>query len=333
MEVTLDDAFSAFQPELPVAVGFSGGADSTALLHACATRWPGQISAVHINHGLQAAAAAFEQQCVRVCCHLNVPLTVIPVPARAKPGESPEAAARTARYEGFAQFVHKSHASVAIKNIALGHHADDQLETFLIALSRGAGLAGLSAMPHRLERQGVTYWRPLLQVSAAEIRRWLADKQLEFREDPSNLDTRFLRNRIRHQVLPALKQTFAQLQQPVARSLAHIAQAKDLLDEIAVVDLAAVMKGPPGSPGPHIQLLQTLSPNRQVNVVRHWLAFQYRVIPSNAQLTELLRQVADCTTRGHQIEIRVADGQVVRRGDCLAWYNPQGVQAVEGAGK
>ncbi len=322
MEVTLDAAISAFQPELPLAVGFSGGADSTALLQACAAKWPGQVSAVHVNHGLQTAAAAFERQCVAVCSQLNIPLTVIPVQARAEPGQSPEAAARTARYQGFSDFVHTQHQQSDIKNIALAHHADDQLETFFIALSRGAGLAGLSAMPLRLERMGITYWRPLLQVSAAEIRRWLTYNQLEFAEDPSNTDMRFLRNRIRLQLLPPWKQTFAQFQQPFARSLAHIAQAQNLLDEVAVGDLASVMSGQSDLPGPKIKALQKLSPNRQVNTVRYWLASRHQAIPSTAQLTELLHQVADCATRGHHIEIKVAHGKVVREDDCLAWYNP-----------
>ena len=322
MEEALDAAISAFQPELPLAVGFSGGADSTALLYACAAKWPGQVSAIHINHGLQLAAATFERHCHEVCEQLRLPLTVIPVQAIAKPGESPEAAARQARYQGFVQFVQEGHQQSATYNIALAHHADDQLETFLIALSRGAGLAGLAAMPLRLERHGIAYWRPLLRVSAVEIRRWLAKNRIEFVEDPTNQDGRFLRNKIRHQLLPPLKQTFPRLQQPFERSLAHIAQASDLLREIAVSDLAILMPGGHDEPGPKISSLRMLSHNRQVNAVRYWLASGHQAIPSAAQLTELLRQVADCTTRGHQIEIKVAHGKVIRRGDFLAWYNP-----------
>ncbi len=322
VEETLDAALSVFQPDLPLAIGFSGGADSTALLYACAARWPGQVYAVHINHGLQVAASAFENQCIAVCNRLDIPLTVIPMSAHAAPGQSPEAAARLARYEGFAQFVHQSQQQIAIKNIALAHHADDQIETFLIALSRGAGLAGLSAMPARLERQGITYWRPLLGVSADEIRQWLAKNESQFVDDPTNDDMRFLRNKIRRQLLPPLKQTFAHFRQPFARSLAHIAQAQALLEEIAEADLAAVLPDAVGMPGPDIKALQKLSANRQVNVVRYWLVSCHRVIPSTAQLTELLQQVADCTTRGHQIQIKVAHGKVLRRDDCLAWYNP-----------
>jgi tRNA(Ile)-lysidine synthase len=322
VEETLDAAISAFQPKLPLAVGFSGGADSTALLYACAAKWPGQVSAIHVNHGLQVAAAAFERQCLQVCDQLKVPLAVVPVQAFAKPGESPEAVARNARYQGFGQFVYDGHQQSDTNNIALAHHADDQIETFLIALSRGAGLAGLAAMPLRLERQGIAYWRPLLHVSAAEIRRWLAKNQIEFVEDPTNQDLRFLRNRIRHHLLPPLKQTFPRLQQPFARSLAHIAQASDLLREFAVADLAMLMPGAPDEPGPKISSLRMLSFNRQVNAVRYWLASGHQAIPSAAQLTELLRQVADCTTQGHHIEIKVAQGKVVRQGDYLAWYNP-----------
>ena len=325
VEPALDDAIAAFQPELPLAVGFSGGADSTALLLACAAKWPGQVSAVHINHGLQVAATVFEHQCSAVCGRFNIPLQVVRVNAKANPGQSPEAAARQARYQGFARIIQESHALPAIQNIALAHHADDQIETFLIALSRGAGLAGLSAMPQSLERDGITYWRPLLNVGAGEIRSWLAHKNVDFVDDPSNTDSRFLRNRIRSQLLGPLKLTFPQLRQPFARSLSHLAQAKELLDELAVSDLASVMQitaHSAPSPGPQIKSLQKLSQNRQGNLVRYWLVSQHQVIPSTAQLTELLRQVADCVTRGHHIDLKVAQGKVMRQGEYLAWYNP-----------
>lgn len=319
MEAALDAAIAAFEPNLPLAVGFSGGADSTALLLACSQKWPGQISAVHINHGLQAAAGEFEQHCLETCRVHDIPLKVIAVQAKALPGQSPEAVARDARYKGFAHFVEENQRSLDIKNIALAHHEDDQIETFLIALSRGAGLAGLSAMPHLLTRGGIQYWRPLLQVSATEIRRWLHHRQIRFIEDPTNTDLRFLRNRIRHQILPSFKETFPHFAQPFARSLLHIVQAQELLDEMAAADLATVM---PTAPGPRIRQLQALSGNRQGNVLRYWLGTCCSAIPSAAQLGELLSQVAHCKTRGHHVEIKVAGGKVVREGECLTWYNP-----------
>ena len=310
-----DTAIAAFEPALPLAVGFSGGADSTALLAACAARWPGQVRAFHVHHGLQAAADDFERHCAGLCERIAVPLFTHRVDARHAPGDSPEATARDARYEAFRALGRMDTAGPAIKSIAIGHHADDQVETLLLALSRGAGLPGLSAMPAVAERGGLTLHRPLLAVSAADIRAWLAARDLPWIDDPSNTDTRFTRNRTRAVLLPALGQTFAQFRSTFARSAAHAAEAKALLEEFAALDLAQI-----GSP-PRIASLQTLSRPRQANVLRHWLHEAHGVAPSAAQLDQLLSQVAACTTRGHRIHLKAAGGFVVREGDSLHWYN------------
>ena len=115
------DAFAAERPALPLAVALSGGADSTALLLACAARWPGRIEAWHVHHGLQAAADDFEQHCVALCQRLGVPLHVRRVDARAAPGQSPEDAARRHRYEAFDALALASPARAAIKTVVFGH--------------------------------------------------------------------------------------------------------------------------------------------------------------------------------------------------------------------
>ncbi|HEY9208889.1 MAG TPA: tRNA lysidine(34) synthetase TilS, partial [Acidovorax sp.] len=152
MTLPFDTAMAAFSPALPLAVGLSGGADSTALLLACAQKWPGQVQAIHVHHGLQAAADDFEQHCRALCKRLQVPLTVQRIDARHAPGESPEDAARRERYKAFEAVAHASKSQNAIHSIALAQHADDQAETLLLALSRGAGVAGLAAMPADWER-------------------------------------------------------------------------------------------------------------------------------------------------------------------------------------
>ena len=163
-------AFAASAPALPLAVAFSGGADSTALLLACAQRWPGQVHAWHIHHGLQAAADDFERHCVRLCQRLGVPLQVRRVDAQAAAGDSPEDAARRARYKAFDALALTQQAQAAIKTVVIAQHADDQAETVLLALSRGAGLAGLAAMSRRWQRGDVVFWRPLLDVPGPLIR-------------------------------------------------------------------------------------------------------------------------------------------------------------------
>ena len=317
MTVSFDVAIADFSPALPMAVGLSGGADSTALLLACARKWPGQVQAIHVHHGLQAAADGFEQHCAALCQSLNVPLWVKRLDARHTPGQSPEDAARQARYKAFEAVAIASKAQAAIKSIAIAQHADDQVETLLLALSRGAGIAGLAAMPARWERAGVVWHRPLLQVAGADIRSWLRLQGQPWVEDPTNTDQRYTRNRIRAQLLPALEAAFPAFRDTFARSASNAAQAAELLDELAQQDLLLV-----GAP-PHITVLQGLSRARQANVLRHWLRVAYATTPSAAQLGELLNQLAACTTRGHRIHIKVGRGFVVRSGPQLGWYNPE----------
>ena len=292
-----------------LAVAYSGGADSSALLRAAAQLWPGHLQAIHIHHGLQAAADGFAQECQQVCDALAVPLTVVRVNAQARPGQSPEDAARTARYLALARAAQEAQCQAVL----LGQHADDQVETLLLALGRGAGLPGLAAMPERFERHGMVFMRPLLALGAQELRQWLLACGHSFVDDPSNGDERFARNKLRARLLPALAEVMPHFRQTLARSARHAAQAQDLLQEVAAADLLGV-----GSP-PVIQALQALSPARQANVLRHWLATRHGARPSTAQLDQLQHQIAACRTRGHRIELRVAHGQVRRRGQALCF--------------
>lgn len=317
MTRSFEQAIAAFEPALPLAVAFSGGADSTALLLACARRWPGQVTAIHVHHGLQAAGDDFERHCQSFCTALDVPLVVQRVDARHAPGQSPEAAARHARYTAFEAVSHVNKEHVAICTIAIAQHADDQIETLLLALSRGAGLPGISAMAAQWQHGAVTYCRPLLQVSGTDIRRWLQVQGASFVEDPSNTNERFTRNRIRARLMPALQQCFPQFRDTFARTSRHAAQAYALLGEVAAEDLSRV-----GVP-PAIKALQALSTPRLANLLRYWLLNVHQITPSTAQLDELMAQLADCRTRGHQLHLKVGHGYCVRRGKGLDWYNPQ----------
>ena len=307
-------ALADFSPELPLAVAYSGGPDSTALLLACAEKWPAQVTAIHIHHGVQAAADSFEQHCRETCARLGVPLIVIGVNGRHASGQSPEDAARRARYQAFDDLARDP--ATLFKSLAIAQHADDQIETLLLALSRGAGLPGLSAMPEQWVRGDVTYHRPLLNVPASDIRTWLESRGADWVLDPSNANEQFTRNRIRARLLPALQASFPEFRATFARSAAHAAQAQVVLQEVAAQDLERV-----GLP-PQIAALQRLSQARRANLLRHWLKTAHAVVPSTAQLAELLHQIACCTTRGHKIQIKVGGGFVQRRGADLHWYNP-----------
>jgi tRNA(Ile)-lysidine synthase len=320
MTQSLQQAMRDFQPVLPLGVALSGGADSCALLTLCARQWPGQVVALHINHGLQAAASTFQQHCQALCASLSVPLRVLAVQAAHASGQSPEDAARIARYQGLVQLAAGQGDAQALASIALAQHADDQVETLLLALSRGAGLAGLSAMPAHWLRGGMHFHRPLLQVAGSDLRDWLTEQQIAWVEDPSNSDARFTRNRIRCSVMPALQAAFPQLRDTFARSAAHAAQAQTLLDEIAQTDLALLLRERDGLPA--LAGLRALGAARQANALRFWLKSCFGVIPSTVQLRELQHQLLACSTRGHRIHIKVGSGFVERRGAVLAWYNP-----------
>lgn len=295
-----------------VAVAFSAGADSTALLLAANRRWPGRLVALHVHHGLQAAADTFALQARATCATMGIPLKIERVNAAHAQGESPEDAARRARYSALAGMAAGSNAVAVL----LGQHADDQAETVMIALSRGAGLPGLAAMGEGFTRHGVFFGRPFLGLSAQMLRDGLVQSGQVFVDDPSNTDERYTRNRVRVRLLPAWADTFPGFRTAIARTARHAAQAQTLLDELADMDLHTT-----GIP-PDIALLQTLRRERQGNALRRWLKSTAQVSASEAQMAELLDQIDACRTRGHRIHIKVANGRVERNGESLAFKPP-----------
>ena len=309
----LTQALKALDHLPPKVVALSGGADSTAMLLACAQRWPGQVRAVHIHHGLQSAADTFAQHCEALCARWQVPLVVLHVQAHHASGESPEEAARNARYVGI-EAVLQQHWGGGLRHVVLAQHADDQAETVLLALSRGAGLPGLAAMPAQRMRGDIYLHRPWLALPGVLVRPWLQAQGQTWCEDPTNQDTRYTRNRIRAELLPVWEALFPSFRQTLARTAGHAAQAQALLDEVATQDLALV-----GQP-PRLAALQLLSPARQANVLRHWLK-GLGVRASHAQLQALMQQVQACTTRGHRIHLKVGEGFVHRVEECIDWYN------------
>lgn len=311
---SVDEAFRAWSPQLPVGVACSGGGDSVALLHLCARRWPGEVVALHVNHGLQAAASAFEDVVRSNGALLNVPVRVARVNAAHRAGQSPEEAARLARYRALAEMARAEAAARGEPiEVALAHHAHDQLETFLIALARGAGLPGLASMPALQSRLGLRWHRPLLGVSPLALRDWLRTHGVAWCEDPMNANPSYLRSRVRHAALPSLLSVFPVLTTTSARAMRHLAAAQRLLDELAAADLTLV-----GVP-PRIAELQALSEDRQANALRAWLREAHETAASEAQMRTLLRQIRACRTAGHRIDLRVGRGRLSRAGAVLCW--------------
>lgn len=309
----------------PFAVALSGGADSTALLLALA-RWcavhagrpkptTGPLWVFHVHHGLQKAADAFEAHCRSTCEQLSsiapIEFEAVRVNARHAQGQSPEEAARDARYAALVKLC-KLHG---VGTLFTGHHADDQAETVMLALSRGAGVAGLAAMPALQQRSGIAVARPLLGVPSAQLRAWLAKKQIPFMDDPSNGDMRFTRNRIRTDVLPAIEAAFPHYREMFARTAQHAASAQALLAEFAALDLAAAAQGS----ALRLPVLLSWSRQRQANVLRHWLDALHGEQATTAQTEELLNQIARSQRHGapRRMCIRVGQGVVARIGDLL----------------
>lgn len=251
----------------PVVVGFSGGLDSTVLLHRLAgdrdVRARG-LRAVHVHHGLQAAADEWAAHAQCVCTALDVPLEIHHAEVQRDAGRGVEAAARSARYAAFA--THLEPGDI----LALAHHLDDQAETFLLRALRASGVEGLSAMrPWRAHGAG-WLWRPLLATPRADLLHMARANALAWIEDPSNAGLDPDRNFLRHAVLPGLRERWPHATKSLARSAGLAGQACDLLadDDAAAIatartDASAVLR---------MDALRLLPATRRARVLRRWIA-------------------------------------------------------------
>lgn len=269
------------RPGQRLAVAFSGGLDSTVLLHLMARLAPDlgiTAEAIHVAHGLQEAALDWPEHCRSVCERLGLPFRCIPVEVDRESPQGLEAAARAARHEAL--------RAQGADWIALAHHRGDQAETLLHRLSRGAGVAGAAAM-REFDRRGAPLLRPLLDEPRAELEAWAKRHELVWIEDPSNTDLRFSRNFFRHQILAPLKARFPGAEAALARAAAHFNEAQSLLEELAEEDLARVRPGERAA----LAALKNLSQARLTNLLRHRLSQLDLPAPDASQLQELLRQL------------------------------------------
>ncbi|WP_339934257.1 tRNA lysidine(34) synthetase TilS [Vreelandella glaciei] len=235
----LNDALAETPPGRSIWVALSGGLDSCLLLALAAEVWEyadRRLQAIHINHGLQSAAQTFEAHCRDMCVRLNVPLTVVNVVVDGQ-GEGIEGAARNARYEAFFATV------PAGDTLWLAQHQDDQAETFLLAALRGSGLRGLAGMPYRRDAQSIALVRPWLTVRRAELEAAAGLLELRWCEDPTNQDIRFDRNRLRHRLLPAIRERWPAAETALANSAAHASEADAVLSEYLAAELTELFTG------------------------------------------------------------------------------------------
>lgn len=253
-------------------VAFSGGQDSTALLHALiASELPGAIRAIHINHGLQAEASQWQQHCEAFCQQLGVPITICKVTL---PDQgSLETRARIARYQAFEANMSKNDL------LLLAHHREDQIETGVLQLLRGHGGLGINGMPASRKLGASHLFRPLLRVSRAEIEAYVRQHCLPFVEDPSNADTRHDRNFVRHELIPTIRTRVAHWPNQFQRQLEQDQISRSLLVSYGLEDVERL-----GSQkGFSVAGLQQLEPDRGLHVLRTLIMQRAQLVPTRGQ--------------------------------------------------
>ena len=265
-------------------VALSGGLDSTVLLVALAAEAPRLgfgLRAMHVDHGLHPDAGSWSRRCLELAAALGVPCEVASVDARAAGGESPEEAAREARYAALAERLRPGEV------LLTAHHADDQLETVLLQWLRGGGLAAVAGMRPLSTFASGWLVRPLLEWTRAELHEWAGKERLEWLEDPSNADPRFDRNYLRLAVLPALRARWPAAARTVGRVAVQAAEALDLEAEVAAAGLAGLADGETLA----LNGLATLPAARQRLLLRAWLRSRGLDPPSAATLESLRRDM------------------------------------------
>lgn len=267
-----------------MTVALSGGVDSVVLLHLLhllQKKHHFTLNATHVHHGLSKHADKWVKFCEKLCTTLSIPLDIHYVKLPKKKSLGIEGEARQLRYEKLLQ----SKSDLVV----LAHHADDQAETFLLQLIRGAGVKGLSSMAHFDDDRRL--WRPLLNTSRSDIEKYAKQHKLKWIEDESNRNTDFDRNFIRSKVLPILKNRFNHIIKVISRSSAHLAEAQNLLDDLAKLDLKKHLKSVNCNYKLQVKSFNKLSNSRAKNVLRYWLEMNDQLMPSKDLLDELLRQV------------------------------------------
>lgn len=318
------------RPEQRLILGLSGGRDSVALLdilYRLAPRLGFSLAALHVNHQLSRNACHWEGFCRELAADRGVPLVVERVAVDPKDPRGLEAAARDARYAAFARCKGDF--------LVLAHHQDDQAETLLLQLLRGAGPQGLAAMPALRQladpgRHAPGLLRPLLQVPRAQIEAYAASRRLSWVDDESNDDIARDRNYLRREVLPVVARRFPGYRQTLARAASHLAEASSLLAEVALQDAGGALRQG------RLQLatLKQLAPSRRKNLLRWYLGYSGITAPSTATLEELLRQLTDARAdrnlvfRFGDLEARRYRGELwltpvlpaVDAGFCVPWH-------------
>lgn len=314
IEQWLNSVLSALS-ECEVIVAYSGGRDSQVLLHALCALKPNfpalQLRAVHINHGLQPLAPKWAEHCKHQAASLGVHCEIISVQINPVKGESIEEAARNARYSVFVAMLKSPHF------LLTAHSEDDQAETVLLQLMRGAGPQGISAM-RRSKQLGEGYHvRPLLAVSRKEIAAYALTHQLQWVDDPSNENLRFTRNFLRHEVLKPMQAAYPSAATCIARSASHVADMQALVNEYVLTDLVSCQDAKGML---KLNLLSHFSAKRQMAILKAWLNAHHIRSPSTRILQTILQQALSAK-RDAKVSICFGNIALYRFQETLYWQS------------
>jgi tRNA(Ile)-lysidine synthase len=286
-------------------VAYSGGVDSHVLLHCCSSiaQLKDKITAVYVHHGLQVEAESWVGHCEKTAKDLGVEFITLRVNAKAESGESPEEAARNARYAALKSLINVGDA------LLLAQHREDQLETVLLQLFRGSGLRGLSGMPERQSFGSGVMFRPLLNTPKQAICDYATTHQLSWVEDPSNQSNDYDRNFLRNAVVPLLKQRWPAIDKTVSRSAKHCADAQVLVEEVADELFSAAFN--PADQTLCISRLTEHQLHPQQLILRHWFRHLGLKMPAQALVERILNEVV--AAAGHRDPVLSGQGYSIRR--------------------
>ncbi len=326
-----DAAFQRLGEHDNIFIGYSGGLDSTVLLHsfsdyAIRTGFSGSLTAIHINHQLDSDSDRWQQHCEAFCTKLGVAFSAHKV-TLTEQGKGLESAARDARYAVFEKLLHDAPQTSPL--LLMAHHADDQAETLLLRLFRGAGTAGAAAIPASRALAGGTLARPLLAFSRHSLHDYAQHHHLEYIDDPSNLDTRFDRNYIRHELLPAIELRWPNVVAALSRYTGHAARDAALLTELAQLDIESIEQGE-SVYGRYIAVepLLLLADARRDNVIRYWLAGMGLSMPGQKVLAQFHQFFVDDSDSGGTPELLLGRYAIARFRQYLYCYDTQRLKAV-----
>ncbi len=288
------------EPDSAVYLAFSGGLDSHVLLHALsglAEGYPFSLQAIHVNHSLQPESTDWAKHCQSVCDELGVPLTIKTVEVSTRQGESLEAAARDARYAAIAEVLPDNGLCMTAQ------HINDQSETLLLQLLRGAGVHGLASMPLSRALASGKLLRPLLAFTRDDLHAYAIKYELNWLEDPSNQDQRFDRNFLRNEILPALRKRWPGMDKSLSRSARHAASAALMLDEMGRADLFLCQAAsnyffPPAIASLRADLLSELSAEHQLNALRCWVRINDLNVPGAERLQSFIKLLIESPEKG-----------------------------------